>query len=74
MAAMRALAALSCLLPQCFCGDAIATFGQGAASVKAGVDAAKSHEAWSSTLEAEFERLRTTLPTLDYEAANALLH
>eukprot|EP01044_Picomonas_judraskeda_P011328 COSAG03_NODE_1531_length_3926_cov_86.591325_2_plen_265_part_00 len=43
------------------------------ASVKADDDAAKSHEAWSSTLEAEFERLRTTLPTLDYEAAHALL-
>lgn len=41
--------------------------------VKADADVTKTHEAWSSTLEAEFERLRTTLPTMDYEAASALL-
>lgn len=35
--------------------------------------ATQANAAWSATLEVEFERLRTLLPTLDYEAAKALL-
>ena len=35
--------------------------------------AARANAAWSATLEAEFERVRTSLPKLDFDAAKALL-
>lgn len=39
----------------------------------AGSPEAESHRAWTSSLTAEFERLRLLLPTLDYDSADTLL-
>ena len=40
---------------------------------KATPSAADANALWAATLEAEFERVRTLLPTLEYTAAKALL-
>ena len=47
--------------------------GPGLASAPKAKWAERANAAWSTNLEAEFEMLRTTLPTLDYPEAKVLL-